>query len=568
MDAASMLELYRRDRRRLLSFLLSAGGGGGRALDLSRVDLDAVSADYALECVASGAHFNASEATRRYFDERRYPIMIGSSSGNSYFLLSRPMPSDSSPKEAAPSIGPQAPVQDNSSSTGQPTEPRDFFRDALSTSGIGYDTEDDKLADISPQQVNKVDILSLGLPRLTTELSDDDIRETAYEVLLASLFVSGKVHFSEEKREKKHKFLKGRRTKTEGSNPSPQVEDGYAHILDLTRVQMEISESMDILTKRALRHISLKTVKETLDVPRISLQLLSSVGKLDFPTERLRGQWQKRQANVLEELLLFSASLEYDTSNTLRIVLSKLKSTEDWVVTVPEGRVEVLTIIERYNTKLCSLTKKFDIKDETYHWTHNYHFNFRLYEKLLCSVFDILEDGQLVEEADEILEITKLTWPILGVTEKLHHIFYAWVLFQKFSQTGEILLLKHASLQIREFRLYHDVKEIELYTNSFICSVDAYGGNKVLSLVDSVLLKINVWCRRQLGNYHAHYSKNNYSIFEATLNLVLLLVTNSSEDDFEETMFIESPVGSTPELKLIHLLIVRSIHAAYKQLTL
>jgi hypothetical protein len=28
-----------------------------------------------------------------------------------------------------------------------------------------------------------------------------------------------------------------------------------------------------------------------LDVPCISLQLLSSVGKLDFPTERLRVQW-------------------------------------------------------------------------------------------------------------------------------------------------------------------------------------------------------------------------------------------------------------------------------------
>ena len=34
------------------------------------------------------------------------------------------------------------------------------------------------------------------------------------------------------------------------------------------------------------------------------------------------------QANVLEELLLFSASLEYDMSKTFRIVLSKLKSTE------------------------------------------------------------------------------------------------------------------------------------------------------------------------------------------------------------------------------------------------
>ncbi|PUZ48508.1 hypothetical protein GQ55_7G250000 [Panicum hallii var. hallii] len=563
MDAASMLEVYRRDRRRLLGFLLSAGGLGGRALDLSRVDLDAVSADYALECVAAGAQFDASEATRRYFDERRYPIMIGSPSGNSYFLLSGPQLSDSPPKEAAPSIGPQAPPpRENSTSAGQS---RDFFRDAINTSGTGYVTKDDNLADIPPQQVKKVDILSLGLPRLSTELSDDDIRETAYEVLLASLFVSGKVHFSEEKREKKRKFLKGLRTKTEGSNSSPQVEDGYAHILDLIRVQMEISESMDALTKRALRHINLKMVKGQLDVPCISLQLLSSVGKLDFPTERLRVQWQKRQANVLEELLLFSISLEYDMSETLRIVLSKLKDTEDWVVSVPEGRVEVLTIIGRYNAKLSALTKKFDLKDETYHWTHNYHLNFRLYEKLLCSVFDILEDGQLVEEADEILETAKLTWPILGITEKLHGIFYAWVLFQKFAQTGEILLLKHASLQIQKFLLHHDIEEAELYTNSFVCS-EACGGDRALSLVDSALLKINVWCRRQLENYHAHFSKKNYSIFEDTLNLALLLVKTHIEDGCEEDiMLIESPEGSIPESKLVHLLVVRSIHAAYKQ---
>jgi len=95
-------------------------------------------------------------------------VQIGSPSGNSYFLLSRPRPSDSPPKEAAPSIGPQAPVQDSSSSAGQPTEPRDFFRDAINASGIGYGTNEDNLADISPQKVKKVDILSLGLPRLTT----------------------------------------------------------------------------------------------------------------------------------------------------------------------------------------------------------------------------------------------------------------------------------------------------------------------------------------------------------------------------------------------------------------
>jgi hypothetical protein len=159
-------------------------------------------------------------------------------------------------------------------------------------------------------------------------LSDDDIRETAYEVLLASLFVSGKILFSEEKKEKKPKFLKGLRSKTEVSNPSPQPENHYSQLLDLIRVQMEISESMDTLTRRALRHISLRIVQGQLDVPCISLQLLSSVGKSDFPTERLRVQWQRRQANVLEELLLFPGSREYGMSETLRIVLSKIRDTE------------------------------------------------------------------------------------------------------------------------------------------------------------------------------------------------------------------------------------------------
>jgi hypothetical protein len=89
--------------------------------------------------------------------------------------------------------------------------------------------------------------------------------------------------------------------------------------------------------------------------------------------------------------------------------------------------------------------------------------------------------------------------------------------------------------------------------------------NNALSLVDSSLRKLNVWCCRQLENYHAHSSENNCSIFEAMLNLVLLLPANPTEDGGEESMLIESPVGSTPESKWIHLFVVRSIQVAYKQ---
>uniref|UniRef100_A0A0D9W8C2 MHD1 domain-containing protein n=1 Tax=Leersia perrieri TaxID=77586 RepID=A0A0D9W8C2_9ORYZ len=487
-SAAALLEVYRRDRRALLGFILSSAGG--RAVDLSRVDLDAVSADYALDCVASGAQFDASEATRRYFDERRYPIMMGSPSVNSYFLLSRPELSGSPPNKAAPEIGPQEPAEENPSPIRQPC---DLFTAAINILGTDSGNKDVSMTDMYPEQVNETDILSLDLPKLRTELSDDDIRETAYEVLLASLFVSGKIVFSEEKKEKKPKFLKGLRSKTEGSNPSPQPENPYAHLLDLIR------------------------------------------------------------ANVLEELLLFPGSCEYVMSETLRI---------DWVVSVPDGRVEVLTIIERYNTKLCEAPKKFNLKGETYHWIQSYHLNFRLYEKLLCIVFDILEDGQLMEEADEILETVKLTWSILGITQKLHDTLYAWVLFKKFAQTGEILLLRHTCLQIQKLRLHNDAKEIELYTNSFACSAENCGKNLSVSLVGSAILKINEWCSRQLENYHAYFDKDNNSIFEGMLKLVVISATSHTDD--EEAMLIGTPLDATPEYTLIHILVVRSIQAAYK----
>ncbi|EEE61522.1 hypothetical protein OsJ_15823 [Oryza sativa Japonica Group] len=487
MDSAALLEVYRRDRRALLGFILSSAGG--RAVDLSRVDLDAVSADYALGCVASGVQFDASEATRRYFDERRYPIMMGSPSVNSYFLLSRPERSGSPPNKAAPDIVPQAPAEEN------PTPIRehvDFFRAAINILGTDNGTKDVSLADIYPKQVNKMDILSLGLPKLSTELSDDDIRETAYEVLLASLFVSGKILFSEEKKEKKPKFLKGLRSKTEVSNPSPQPENHYSQLLDLIRVQMEARQ-------------------------------------------------------------MFSKN--YFSSQD-----------RDWVVSVPDGPVEVLTIIERYNAKLCEAPKKFNLKGETYHWIQSYHLNFRLYEKLLCIVFDILEDGQLVEEADEILETVKLTWTILGITQKLHDTLFAWVLFKKFAETGEILLLKHTCLQTQKLRLHNDAKEIELYTNSFVCSAEACGGNMALSLVDSAILKINKWCFRQLENYHSYFNKVDNSIFEGMLNLVVISETSRTDDDDddEKAMLIGTPLDATQESKLIHILVVRSIQAAYK----
>lgn len=57
-----------------------------------------------------------------------------------------------------------------------------------------------------------------------------------------------------------------------------------------------------------------------------------------------------------------------------------------------DGPVEVLTVMQRYASMLADLSPKFELHEE-----RRYSFNIRLYEKLLCGIFDVLEEGQIVE---------------------------------------------------------------------------------------------------------------------------------------------------------------------------
>jgi hypothetical protein len=63
-----------------------------------------------------------------------------------------------------------------------------------------------------------------------------------------------------------------------------------------------------------------------------------------------------------------------------------------------DGPVEVLKIMQRYASTLTDLPPKFDLHEEC-----SYSFKIRLYEKLVSSIFDVLEEGQIVE-------VTKLSF--------------------------------------------------------------------------------------------------------------------------------------------------------------
>ncbi|KAK4738446.1 hypothetical protein R3W88_002143 [Solanum pinnatisectum] len=133
-----------------------------------------------------------------------------------------------------------------------------------------------------------------------------------------------------------------------------------------------------------------------------------------------------------------------------------------------------------------------DLTGEVCHWADGYHLNVKLYENLLLSVFDVLDEGKLTEEVKEILELLKSTWRNLGITETIHYTCYAWVLFR---QLKKIPLKEQMELQER------------MHLKSLRSRVEMEKGFQELTFLLSFLLPISKWADKQLGDYHLDYAE-------------------------------------------------------------
>ncbi|GER43304.1 hypothetical protein STAS_20150 [Striga asiatica] len=515
-----LLRRYRSDRRKLLEFLLSSTlvsgikTPAGPTTSFSNINFDSLSADYLLECIQSGRVFDVSEATKRYYDESSHPIMCHLQSGDCFYLHSGPESAGSPPNHFPPSI---------------PTNQRDFVQSHKSQ-GLKYTAGHESFRDIQEtridrqlvedQDVHNRSMLSVGLPNLKTGLRDDDLRESAYEVLLACMLFSGVEIYTIEgnrKREKSSKFLAGlksRKDKRHIESEPPQPTEKHLKLLDIVR----ISEAADTFIRRRLTQFAMGRSCGQIDIPQLSLVLLTGLSKFDLPNEKSYHHWKDRQANLLEELV--SSHHKKTEKQMIKAALAKIRNPEEWDVKMsPSDRNAVLLSIRQVALAFSSKPGQFMMEGETYYWTAAYHLNMRLYEKLLFGVFDILEDGQLIEEAEEILKLLKMTWSVLGITERLHHALFAWVLFQQFVATEEAVLLDYAVHEVEKVLSAggHDDKEMA-YMNSLTCSTS--GNANRLNLLQSIFLSTSTWCDSKLLDYHLHFSQKP-SFFEKVLTIGL-----------------------------------------------
>lgn len=477
----------------------------------------------------AGGVVDVTEATNKYSDESAYPVTIHSQTRSSYFVVSEPESAGSPPRRAPPPLYAKQ-VADTSCLSSQMD--RVHVEKATTSgddSGPGYEPATN--APTRPLENSEFPIPSLGLPSLKTGLSDDDLRESAYELLLASIFFSGVEANSVEDRrkEKTSKFLSGLKSKRDKMQSQSQSVGRKSELVDIVRVQMQISEAMDSCTRRNLMQLAARKMSGQIDLTHIALGLLNGTFKSDFLNERSYMQWKSRQANILEELLC-SATGTTNEHLTIRSYVAKIRDEKEWDTMMSASeRVAVVASIRQVAVKLSSLPAQFGIQGETFYWTAIYHVNIRLYQKLLFGLFDVLDEDQLIEEADEMLLLIKLTWSTLGITETMHDALYGWVLFQQFVRTGGSVLVENAVLHLQKVLSTEEDDRKEQYMNSLVCTKQCNGSHLKLHLLQSIFVSISMWCDYKLQDYHSHFSQKPYN-FRMIISLVSAVGVLASDE--------------------------------------
>lgn len=573
-NAYELLQRYRRDRRMLLSFILSGNlikkvVMPPGAVSLDDVDIDQVSIDYVINCAKKGDLLDLSDAIRLYHDSLDYPSVSNAGSSEEFFLVTNPYSSGSAPSRAPPPIPvtTSVPIMSTSSNLSKSesfhSRQESFHSrqdEELSIDDI-EDFEDEEEVDslrISRRQSNDASDLVLGLPLFETGITDDDLRETAYEILVASAGAAGGliVPSKEKKKEKKSRLIrKLARSKNENVAPQPQRVPGLVGLLETMRAQLEISESMDIRTRRGLLNALVGKVGKRMDNLLVPLELLCCVSRTEFSDMKAYLRWQKRQLNILEEGLVNHPVVGFGElgrkANDFRMLLKKMEESESLPPAAGEvQRTECLRSLTEIAISLAERPARGDLTGEVCHWADGYHLNVRLYEKMLCSVFDILDEGKLTEEVEEILELLKSTWRILGITETIHDTCYAWVLFRQFVVTGEQTLLKVVIEQLRKIPLKEQRGPQErLHLKGLRCLVVGEHGSQDLTFLRSFLLPIQKWADKKLGDYHMHFAEGSTVMAEiltvAMVTRRILLeereeVTPSAEQDQIEAYILSS----------------------------
>lgn len=236
------------------------------------------------------------------------------------------------------------------------------------------------------------------------------------------------------------------------------------------------------------------------------MELLQQLKLSDFPSQQDYEAWQRRNLKVLEAGLLFHPSLPLPETDTQ---FQQLRGIIHGAMVKPIDTGKYSDSMQALRNVVSSLAcRSFDGSvSQVFHWADGIPFNLRLYEILLKACFDVDDATSMIEEVDEVLEIIKKTWGVLGINQMLHNVCFLWVLFHHYVFTGQdendlLFAAENLLLEIQK-----DAKATKDPT--------------YFKILSSILGLILGWAEKRLLAYHNSYYRSNIDIMQSVLSIAI-----------------------------------------------
>eukprot|EP01018_Ginkgo_biloba_P030442 Gb_20494 [translate_table: standard] len=286
-------------------------------------------------------------------------------------------------------------------------------------------------------------------------------------------------------------------------------------IAEIMRQQLRISEQSDIRLRRALLRILSGQFVKRVESIILPLELLQQLKPSDFYDTREYHAWQKRQLRIIEVGLLLHPSVPLDHSNIAALRLRQTIRGGDEKPIETGKNSETMQALSHAIVNLAWRSNDGALS-EMCHWADGFPLNLHLYLVLLRSCFDNTEETTVIDEIDEVMDLMKKTWTILGINQMLHNICFTWVLFQQFFITGQIELdlLGAAESQLVEVGKDAKATKDPLY----------------VKVLNSTLSAILGWAEKRLLAYHDTFRASGIGLMQSVLPVALAAAKILVED--------------------------------------
>lgn len=381
--------------------------------------------------------------------------------------------------------------------------------------------------------------------KISGEITQSELRETAYEILIGACrsstgskpltYISQSERSSSTERERncasslttspslqrsltsaaasKVKKALGISSRNRGERKSGGT------VGEMIRVQMKVSEQTDSRVRRAFLRIAAGQLGRRLESVVFPLELLQQLKPSDFPNQQEFEAFQKKSLKILEAGLLLYPHVPLDKSDT---AAQRLKQIIRGASEKPLETGKNSEFMQLLRTVVMTLAcRSFDDQASNMcHWADGFPLNLHIYQMLLEACFDVDDETSIIEEVDEVLELIKKTWVILGMNQELHNLCFLWILFHRYVETGEIeeeLLFAASNLLIQVENDAKTMKDLDY--------------SKVLS---SLLSAILGWAEKQLLTYHDTFRSGSLELMQSVATLAVTSAKILVEDISQE----------------------------------